>query len=81
MKIATRSQARGALVIAFVIVAAASPAGASQDPGPLQSSSITLLTGTNCPLERVGTQFVRCDYLTGAGVPAAPWVPELNSTR
>jgi hypothetical protein len=31
----------------------------------------------NCPLRRVGNQLVRCDNLTGAGVSAPHWVPEL----
>ncbi len=31
----------------------------------------------NCPLQRVGTQFVRCDNLTGAGHLAPAWVPQL----
>jgi len=30
-----------------------------------------------CPLRRVGDQFVRCDNLTGAGVPAPTWIPLL----
>lgn len=29
-----------------------------------------------CILERVARQYVRCDNLTGAGVPAPLWVPE-----
>lgn len=29
-----------------------------------------------CPLERIADQFVRCDNLTGAGVPAPSFVPE-----
>lgn len=29
-----------------------------------------------CRLERVGAQFVRCDFLTGNGVPAPAWIPE-----
>ena len=29
-----------------------------------------------CWLARVGTQFVRCDNLTGNAVPAPRWVPE-----
>ncbi len=29
-----------------------------------------------CLLERVGTQFVRCDENTGNGVPAPAWIPE-----
>ena len=31
----------------------------------------------NCLLSRIDTQLVRCDNLTGAGVPAPVWVPEL----
>lgn len=30
----------------------------------------------NCLLERIGTQLVRCDDLTGAGVDAPYWIPE-----
>lgn len=30
----------------------------------------------DCPLERIGTQLVRCDNLTGAGVDAPFWIPE-----
>jgi hypothetical protein len=29
-----------------------------------------------CPLERIGSQLVRCDNLTGPGVPAPYWIPE-----
>jgi hypothetical protein len=29
-----------------------------------------------CSLQRVGTQYVRCDDNTGNGVPAPAWVPE-----
>ena len=29
-----------------------------------------------CRLERVGAQLVRCDFLTGNGVPAPAWIPE-----
>jgi hypothetical protein len=31
-----------------------------------------------CTLERIGTQLVRCDYLTGAGVRAPSSVPEVG---
>jgi len=33
-------------------------------------------TYVDCPLERIGTQLVRCDNLTGAGVEAPFWIPE-----
>lgn len=29
-----------------------------------------------CALERIGTQLVRCDNLTGTGVEAPFWIPE-----
>jgi hypothetical protein len=31
------------------------------------------------PLRRIGTQLVRCDKLTGSGVRARSWIPELTS--
>ena len=33
-----------------------------------------------CQLQRVGTQFVRCDNLTGNGVAAPAWIPRADST-
>jgi hypothetical protein len=33
----------------------------------------------SCPLQRIGTQLVRCDNLTGSGVRAPSWIPELTS--
>jgi hypothetical protein len=48
---------------------------ASPPPDPSQAIAF----GTDCPLRRIGTQFVRCDNLTGAGVPAPNWIPELTS--
>jgi hypothetical protein len=45
-----------------------------------QSSSRTIddtpTTYVDCPLERIGTQLVRCDNLTGAGVEAPSLIPE-----
>lgn len=35
-----------------------------------------LNTYVDCPLERIGSQLVRCDNLTGAGVDAPYWIPE-----
>jgi hypothetical protein len=56
------------LLTGWLPVAAASP---STDPAQP--------TVNGCPLERIGTQLVRCDYLTGAGVRAPSWIPELTS--
>jgi hypothetical protein len=65
----------GALIIASLT---AVPASARQDPGPQSSTSNQTRDGDgSCPLARVGTQLVRCDNLTGDGVTAPLWVPEL----
>jgi hypothetical protein len=51
------------------------PTAARPDPGePVQIQDSSGYP--NCPLTRIGTQLVRCDYLTGAGVPAPAFVPE-----
>ena len=51
----------------------AGPSSARPDAGePLTTTA----AGAQCPLERVGTQFVRCDVNTGNGVPAPAWLPE-----
>jgi hypothetical protein len=51
----------------------ATPAAARPDPGDLISPRFS----SYCALNRIGTQLVRCDDLTGGGVPAPVWVPEL----
>jgi hypothetical protein len=51
------------------------PAGArpvEDDPGPAAAR----LNWRSCPLQRIGSQLVRCDSLTGAGVSAASWIPQ-----
>lgn len=58
------------LLTGWLPVATASPL-----PDPSQAIAYT----NDCPLHRIGTQFVRCDSLTGAGVPAPSWIPELTS--
>lgn len=35
-----------------------------------------ITTYVDCPLQRIDTQLVRCDNLTGAGVSAPFWIPE-----
>ena len=73
----------GAAATALLAVTAAIPAQAKPDPGePTGSSTAVIQTANwqeprNCPLRRVDTQFVRCDDLTGAGVPAPRWVQVL----
>jgi hypothetical protein len=46
---------------------------------PLPDPSQAIAFGNDCPLRRIGTQYVRCDNLTGAGVRAPSWIPELTS--
>lgn len=58
---------------AFVVTAGISPAAAVPDPA--QYDHVPLVT-RSFPLERIGTQFVRGDFLTGAGVPAPSYIPE-----
>jgi hypothetical protein len=66
----------GAASVVLLLTIPVSLAGASPTPDQPPSTS-----PGSCPLNRIGTQFVRCDNLTGAGVPAQPWIPELASGR
>ena len=64
------------LVPALALTAAlaaltALPAAATPDPGPLRRYVDVY---RSLPLQRVGTEFVRGDDLTGNGVPAPHWV-------
>ncbi|HMM95429.1 hypothetical protein [Phycicoccus sp.] len=64
---------RGIAVLGAGLLAAGTlvgPAEARQDAGPPVGD------GGGCLLERVGDQFVRCDLLTGNGVPAPAFIPE-----
>jgi hypothetical protein len=67
----------GAASVILLLTISASLAEASPAPDPVTPTT----SARNCPLTRVGTQFVRCDNLTGAGVSAPPWVPELPSAK
>lgn len=53
----------------------AGPSAARLDAGP-PAASVSVPSQDRCPLERVGQQFIRCDDLTGNGVPAPAWIPE-----
>jgi hypothetical protein len=57
-----------ALFVSVALIAAPGAAIARPDPGPPVPQP---WTSGSCALERVGTQLVRCDDLTGNGV-AAP---------
>ena len=59
---------------ALVLLIGATPAAARPDAGTPVTSAASATTSTDdgrCPLQRIGTQLVRCDNLTGNGV-AAP---------
>jgi hypothetical protein len=65
-----------AAAVTIIAGLAATPAAARPDPGepiPIRFSSYA-----NCPLNRIDTQLVRCDNLTGAGVAAPAYIPELS---
>jgi len=62
------------LGVLLVIGGSVAPTSAAEDPGvPSRAPSAS---HANCLLLRVGDQYVRCDNLTGAGVPAPRWIPE-----
>ncbi|WP_157962477.1 hypothetical protein [Homoserinimonas sp. OAct 916] len=80
-----RAAAIATLTIALVAATSVSAAFAFPDPG--EPGSPGAVRQTAAPhnvastsgvglLERIGTEFVRGDDLTGAGVPAPHWVPE-----
>ncbi|MGG5259429.1 hypothetical protein [Phycicoccus avicenniae] len=56
-----------------VLALGSGPAAARPDVGP---AAATVGHAGQCPLQRVGTQYVRCDDHTGNGVPAPGWVAE-----
>lgn len=74
----TRNWTIIALTAILLAGSGVAPAAAAQDPGtPTPTAPVTSLQDSrHCPLTRIGTQFVRCDDLTGAGVAAPSWVPE-----
>ena len=61
------------IVMTSLLGAGSLPASARQDPGPKVVQ--TTPDDRHCALARVGTQFVKCDNLTGNGVPAPTWIP------
>lgn len=68
--ITSARRARALLASASVLasVLAASPLADPPAPAPASPSQ--------CLLERVGVQYVRCDDLTGLGAAAPEWIPE-----
>ena len=64
-----RTGAAAAGVI-LVLTGGLPTAVAASPPDPSRAFS------NGCQLERIGTQLVRCDNLTGAGARAPSWIPE-----
>ncbi|MDJ0314601.1 hypothetical protein [Arthrobacter sp. H35-D1] len=77
MKTTHRALRPASIAIAAVLMAVTvpAPANARPDPGTLEGT-VTVVTNHHCKQTRIGTQFVRCDALTGAGTAAPSWVPE-----
>ena len=67
---------RAAAAAALLICLTAAPATARPDPGE-PATVQSPVSAQNCPLRRVGTQLVRCDFLTGNGFTAPLSIPEL----
>jgi hypothetical protein len=68
-----------AAILTVLASSAAFPAAARPiDPiQPAPNHSIAFpYSALNCPLRRIDRQLVRCDNLTGAGVPAPLFIPE-----
>ena len=71
-----RSQLLARCSAAPTIIAGLSAIPAAARPHPGESIP-PRFDEWNCLLSRIDTQLVRCDTLTGAGVPAPVWVPAL----
>lgn len=67
---------RAAAAAALLVCLSTTPAAARPDPGE-PATVQSPVNARNCPLRRVGTQLVRCDFLTGGGFTAPLSVPEL----
>jgi hypothetical protein len=67
---------RVAAILAAVFAALFLFGGPSGQAAPGAPDVNVPTTYVDCPLERIGTQLVRCDNLTGAGVEAPFWIPE-----
>ena len=68
--------ARHASAIAALFPMLFLTAGAATASSDTDDNSLT--TYVDCPLERIGSQLVRCDNLTGAGATAPSWIREQN---
>lgn len=79
----TKTHRRALAVAAAALVTlglSAGPTFASPDPGPpIVPAGAVASSGEwgGCSIARVGDQYSACDNLTGNGVAAPAWVPEL----
>jgi len=64
---------------ALLVSLSAAPAFAREEPQP--RSIPAAFYGPHCSLERIGTQYVRGDNLTGPDVPAPSWIHEQGSSE
>ena len=72
------ADAAAILTLAAGSVAVRPAAARPLDPNPAPHRSIAFPDSPRrCPLRRIDRQLVRCDNLTGAGVPAPLFIPEL----
>ena len=69
-----RIRVTGVIAGAALLLSLSTTPAAFARPEPQPPSVPSLNYG--CALVRVGTQFVRCDDLTGAGIPAPRWIRE-----
>lgn len=72
-----------AVTTALVLLYCGAPgASARPDPGDPIPTPVRpdISFASHCPLRRIGTQLVRCDYLTGAGVAAPAFVEVLRTS-
>jgi hypothetical protein len=73
----TKHRCQSAAVAALVAIGlTALPASARPDKGDPLDTTVVVDDEGACALARLGTQYVRCDNLTGNGVAAPAWVPE-----
>jgi hypothetical protein len=81
IKISVSRLATAVALSAVLAGVGALPAAARPDDGrggqPSLPRVIVIKSYGNCPLLRLDRQLVRCDNLTGAGVPAPLFIPEL----
>jgi hypothetical protein len=73
-RIATAAAILTMLAGSVAVPAAACPL--DSDPAPHRSIAFPD-SPRRCPLRRIDRHLVRCDILTGAGVPAPLFIPEL----